>query len=76
MRIVRPKLLLGKFLGEIFEDSERFPDPLVTVHKDRNLAGRRVLQDLFAATRLIKRNDLFLEGYPRHFHGNPGPKRP
>ena len=47
-RIVGPKFLCGELLGKIFENSERFPNPLVAVHKHRYLAGRRILQDFFA----------------------------
>ena len=36
--------LVGKFLGEIFDDRERLPDVHVAVDQHRHLAGRRVLR--------------------------------
>src|SRR5690242_15080747 len=74
--VAGPQPRIWKLLGQIFEDRERFPYALAGIYKYRNFPRRRILQNLFTATGLIKRNNLFFEGNAGDLHGDPGTQRP
>src|SRR6202049_1942768 len=74
--IVRPKLCVRKFFGEIFEDRQRFPDMNLAVGERRHLSRRRGFCNGPLELRVVQRDHPFLEGNTRSLHGDPGPERP
>ena len=79
--IPRPNAFVGKFVGEILHDGERFPHMHIVVDQHRDEARRRVLRQ----RRCLKSglpsgvpngNQDFLERNAERLHGDPRPERP
>ena len=75
-RRLRPQLCCGKFLREVLQDRERFPDAGVRINKHGHLAAAGEGAHARLEVRSIERDDLFLERDVCHFHGKPWPQRP
>ncbi|MBA7619265.1 hypothetical protein ES703_26603 [subsurface metagenome] len=75
--LVGPELLLGKFLGEIFDDGERIPHRDVAIDQDRHLAGGRDIENaLLVGSPGIERDERLLERDVAGAQRQPWPHRP
>jgi hypothetical protein len=74
--VAGPDRCVGKFLGEVFDDSQGFPDRDGAIDQCRQLGRGRILENGGAGSGLTQRDDHFLEGDINELERKPAAQRP